>query len=211
MAGKRRYSYDYPRPMVTTDCALLRVSERRLEILLVKRAKAPHKGSWVLPGGFIKMKEPLKDAALRELGEETGIKSVPLLLQLGAYGSPQRDPRGRVISVVFMGIVAGNGVTPSAGDDAAEAAWFPVEKLPGKIGFDHATIIGDALLSLGALESASGILFAFLPKKTFSENDLADVLFAVYGVELKPKDYLAPFVEGKLVRRTRGGEFRFVG
>jgi len=210
MAKKRRYCYDYPRPMVTTDCAVFRVRERKLEVLLVRRAHAPYKGRWVLPGGFIKMREPLEKGAARELAEETGISGIPFLLQLGAYGDPWRDPRGRTVTIAFIGIIAGDGTEPQAGDDAAEAAWYPVEKLPPRLGYDHPTIIGDAILRLAAGGGAGGALFAFLPN-AFSEEELADVLFAVYGVELNPKQYLAPFLKMDLVRRTRGRKYRYAG
>ena len=209
MAGKR-YCYEYPRPMVTTDCVVFRAEARQLEVLLIKRRNTPHKGAWVLPGGFIKMKESLADAALRELAEETGVDEVANLVQLGTYGTPKRDPRGRVITVAFIATVAGSGPTPKAGDDAALAVWYALEKLPGKIGFDHPTLIGDALLALGSRGTQSGILFSFLPKR-FSEAQLADLLFAVYGIKMSAAEFLKPLIEREKVKVFKSGKFRHVG
>jgi 8-oxo-dGTP diphosphatase len=197
--------------MVTVDCVVLRVREQILEMLLIRRGIAPYKGSWALPGGFVKMKEPLEIAALRELGEETGLTDIPFMIQLGAYGEPKRDPRGRVISVAFVALVTDDRSAPSAGDDADDAQWHRVEALPDRLAFDHAAIIGDALRRLAAGGRTSGVLFAFLPGR-FTEEQVGNVLQAVYGVALDPADYLKPFLKGGLVRRLRGGKrYRFTG
>jgi 8-oxo-dGTP diphosphatase len=200
-----KYIYDYPRPMVTTDCVLLRVHEARLEILLVRRAQDPFAGAWALPGGFVEMKESLRDAALRELKEETGLGPPAALLQFGAYGNPKRDPRGRVIGVAFLGILSGKGRKPKAGSDAKKAAWHPVEKLPNRLAFDHADIIGDALLRLGIGGRTGGILFNFLGEK-FTMAQVGEVLRAVYGFKHDPKLYVASFSVVDHVKRVAGGK-----
>ena len=204
MAAKRKFCYDYPRPMVAVDCIALRVREGRLDALLIRRERPPFKGRWALPGGFVKLKESLEESMLRELREETGLGDVPCLIQLGAYGEPRRDPRGRVISVVFIGIVPDRSSEATAGDDAAGASWHPVENLPAKIAFDHVTIIGDALRRLLALGRSSGALFAFLPKR-FTADELKEMLRAVYGVAPGANEYLASFQEMGLVRKVKGG------
>jgi len=196
--------------MVTVDCALLRVAERSLQVLLVQRRSPPCRGSWALPGGFIKMKEPLETAVVRELGEETGLKDISFLTQLAAYGNPGRDPRGRVISVAFLGIAPPAARTPKAGSDAAAAQWQPVEALPRGLAFDHATILAEAVHRLAAGGRSSGILFAFL-RDPFMLRELSDMLFAVYGVELSPPDYLKPFLKRRILRRLKGGAYRFTG
>ena len=211
MARKRRYSYDYPRAMVAVDCVALRLAGERLRVLLIRRGHSPYKGRWALPGGFIKIKETLEATALRELREETGVEDISVLIQLGAYGEPRRDPRGRVIGVAFIGIVPSGRGEATAGDDADGAMWYPIEELPPKIAFDHTTIIGDALGRLLAEARTSGLLFAFLGKH-FTEAEFASLLRAVYGVELGAKEYLAPFRHAGLVKKTKNGrKCRFVG
>jgi len=79
--------------------------------------------------------EELEDAVARELAEETGLTNVPLQ-QIYTFGRCGRDPRGRVITVTFMGIVKGKHQI-KAGDDAAKARWFDIEKLPKDLAFDH--------------------------------------------------------------------------
>lgn len=210
--AKKTYSYDYPRPMVTVDCVLLRVVEGRLEALLVRRKHAPAKDKWALPGGFVGMNEPLEQAVLREVQEETGLEQVSCLTQFGAYGDPKRDPRGRVISIAYIGIIAeGNAADPVAGDDALEAEWHAVEKPPHGMAFDHPTILGDALLRLGVGGRTSGVLFAFLPAR-FTTEQMAAVLNAVYGMKVDARKYLAPFADAQVVKATKDGKaWKYVG
>lgn len=144
----QRYCYEYPRPMVTADCVVVRTRAGAREVLLIRRGKAPMKGRWALPGGFVEETESLEKAALRELREETGLKGARLLAQVGAYGDPGRDPRGRVITVAFLVKVPADAEA-RAGDDAKAARWFPLARLPKALAFDHARILRDALRRLG--------------------------------------------------------------
>jgi 8-oxo-dGTP diphosphatase len=147
----------YRRVAVTVDVLLFSEVDRRLQLLVVKRKNDPFKGRWALPGGFIEPEENLEQAARRELREETGI-NVPRgrLSQLAAYGDPHRDPRGRTVSVAFIG-TAKMRARPAASDDAADARWVEIPKLlrskPG-MAFDHAKIVRDAILCLRAASSA---------------------------------------------------------
>jgi 8-oxo-dGTP diphosphatase len=132
------YTYKYPRPSVTTDAIIIAKVKDQHFILLIERGNEPYKNMWALPGGFIEMDEDLFDACKRELREETGIEKVKLN-EFATFGKPGRDPRGRTISVVFWGLVE-NIIAINAGDDAANAQWFNISKLP-KLAFDHDEII----------------------------------------------------------------------
>ncbi|RMF94338.1 MAG: NUDIX hydrolase, partial [Planctomycetota bacterium] len=149
------YTYDYPRPAVCTDCVVFGVTKAEfathptgneaspLRVLLIRRDREPYAGAWALPGGFMEIDEPPREAAFRELHEETSLRPRELL-PLGAYGAPDRDPRGRTISLVFTAIVELEGSHIHAGDDAREAAWRPARR-PGRLAFDHGGIVRDAL------------------------------------------------------------------
>lgn len=131
------YTYDYPRPAVTTDVLLITQDNPR-KILLIQRRNHPYIGKWALPGGFVDMNEDLKAAALRELNEETGIKGVEIE-QFQTFGAVDRDPRHRTISVVYSGIVK-DEIKCKGRDDAADARWFEINDLP-ELAFDHDEIL----------------------------------------------------------------------
>lgn len=142
MAEKGHYVYDYPRPMVTVDAIVFSEQEGKWQVLLIQRRYDPYAGRWALPGGFVEMDETLEAAAARELFEEAGISGVSLE-QVGAFGAPGRDPRGRSIGVAFWGVAEHGRQTPRADDDAQDAAWFPMDALP-PLAFDHADMVACA-------------------------------------------------------------------
>ncbi len=138
-----KYTYEYPRPALTVDAVLFQKTDNELRILLIERKFAPFQGHWAFPGGFVDMDETAEDAAVRELEEETGLKDVELT-QFKAYSKVNRDPRGRVVSIVFYGVVKDENCELHANDDAKEAKWFPINQLP-KLAFDHEEILRDIL------------------------------------------------------------------
>jgi len=136
------YTYEYPRPAVTTDIILIAEEKDCNYILLIERKFDPFKGCWALPGGFVEMDEDLDTACLRELKEETGIEGVKIKQYLTA-GAVNRDPRGRTISVVYFAEL-NQRIEYTAGDDAAKAKWFNTKMLPD-LAFDHQQILNKFL------------------------------------------------------------------
>ena len=132
------YTYPFPRPAVTVDIIIFRLSCNRPEVLLIERANEPFRGKWALPGGFVDKDEALEDAAARELAEETGLRGI-LLTQMHAFGTPGRDPRGHTVSVVYVGYLP-EGAVAVAGDDAVNTEWFGLEEIP-EMAFDHRKVI----------------------------------------------------------------------
>ena len=127
----------FERPSVTTDILAFTIADdntdnyrkndvQKLKILMVKRKGYPFKDYWALPGGFLNMSESLDECALRELKEETGNEN-PYIEQLYTYGSVERDPRTRVLSTVYLSLIPKDEIKATAGDDAAETAWFSLE------------------------------------------------------------------------------------
>ena len=147
MAEKGKYIYDWPRPMVTVDAAVFSYFQDGPKLLLIQRKNPPFEGQWALPGGFIEMDEELADAAARELSEETGLENIKLE-QIHTFGGIGRDPRGRQITVVFMGIAKEGQTKITAGDDAEKAQWFDINNLPDNMAFDHDDVAAFAIKKL---------------------------------------------------------------
>ena len=139
------YTYDYPRPAVTSDCIVV-TKEAEPKVLLIQRGNEPFKGQWAFPGGFMNMDETTEQCAVRELEEETGLK-VTTIHQIGAYSKVDRDPRGRTVTVAYLAMID-KAEAVSGLDDAAKAQWFPISALP-KLAFDHEEIMRDAKALIG--------------------------------------------------------------
>lgn len=148
-----KYVYKYPRPAVTTDVVVIS-RERRPRVLLIRRKAEPFAGMWAIPGGFVDMDETLEESARRELREETGVH-VGRLEQLATFGAPNRDPRGRTISVVFLTRADADRLKPHAGDDAAEIGWHSLLH-PPPLAFDHAEILACARRRLASKRTQRG-------------------------------------------------------
>lgn len=137
------YSYKYPRPALTVDAIVIArkaVSSPQspASLLLIQRKSDPYKGKWALPGGFVDIHETVKEAAARELKEETGVEGINLE-QFQVFDAPDRDPRERTISVVHYGYT--DKILPVKGsDDAQDAKWFHLNALPD-LAFDHKEVI----------------------------------------------------------------------
>jgi len=180
------YTSEHPPFSVTCDLVLLTVRDGALAVLLVTRGGEPFAGCLALPGGFVEVDEGLEAAAYRELSEEAGIGRRDVILeQLATYGAPGRDPRGRVVSVAWLALGAGLP-QPTAGSDAADARWVPVDVALGsrrRLAFDHRRILTDGVERARAKLEYTGYAAA-LCGEAFTVADLHGVYEAVWGVRL---------------------------
>ena len=175
------YTYEYPRPALTVDCVIFGLDEsHQLKVLLIRRKNDPFAGRWALPGGFVDMDESLEAAALRELEEETGVKNV-FIEQLFTFGAPERDPRGRVVSVAYFALVNLSEHPVEAASDARCVQWFAVDELP-PLAFDHAKILQTAIARLRAKVRYQPIGFELLPEQ-FTLSQLQQLYETILGVD----------------------------
>ncbi len=184
MNPRSRSSSDQER--VTVDIVIFTIRDTELQVLLVRRGIPPFEGSWAIPGGFVLPNESLDDAARRELHEETGVEDV-FLEQLYTFGDPERDPRGRVITVAYYALVSPDRA-PLAGSDAAEARWWPAAHTPAPLAFDHDAIVATALERLRGKLTYTAIGFELLPKK-FTLSQLQRVHEAILGEPLDKRNF----------------------
>jgi 8-oxo-dGTP diphosphatase len=200
---------------VTVDIVIFTIQEGVLKVLLVKRGIPPFAGQSAIPGGFVLEDEDLDQAALRELREETGVSDV-YLEQLYSFGKPDRDPRGRVVTVAYFALISADRKL-KAGSDAAEAAWYPMDDLP-RLAFDHATILNYALERLRNKLEYTTVGFQLLPEK-FTLTELQEVYEAILGKELDKRNFRRKMSVLKILKPLteyrRGGQrpaqlYRFV-
>ena len=173
---------------LTVDLAILTVRAELLQVLVVERAHEPYEGHAALPGGFLRAGEDLREAAERELAEETSLDGARLHLeQLAAYGTPGRDPRGPVVTVAYLAMAPDLPI-PAAGSDARAARWEPVDKARGTLAFDHDQILDDAVERARSRLEYTTLATAFCPD-TFTVSDLRKVYEVVWGMSLDPRNF----------------------
>ena len=203
------YTYDYPRPALTVDIVAFSVQNQKLNVLLIERAEPPFAGMWALPGGFVQIDEDLISAAERELEEETGVQGA-YLEQLYTYGAPERDPRGRVISVAHFALIPSNKpIQSSGGSDAVQAQWHPIHQLP-PLAFDHLEIVNYALRRLRYKLEYSAVGFELLPE-TFTLTEIQHTYEIILGEELDKRNFRRRILQAGIIEATqqmRTGEGR---
>jgi len=171
---------------VTVDIVIFSIRTRELLVLLVKRGVPPFEGEYAIPGGFLRADESLEEAAKRELHEETSVRDV-YLEQLYSFGDPARDPRGRVVTVAYYALVSSDHLDLTAGADAAEAKWVPVDRLP-RLAFDHGKIVAYALERLRNKLEYTTVGFQLLAKK-FTLAELQAVYEAILGKTIDKRNF----------------------
>jgi 8-oxo-dGTP diphosphatase len=132
-----QFENHWRRPSVTCDGIVYKGGK----IALIRRRNEPFKGSYALPGGFANYGEKLEDCVVREVLEETGLRTQVVEL-VGVYSAPGRDPRGHFVTAVYeLRHIRG---ALKAGDDASSATWVSEDDVP-HMAFDHGDIIADFL------------------------------------------------------------------
>lgn len=173
---------------LTVDAIVFGYSKKYgVSVLLIKRKYSPFEGKWAIPGGFVLDTESLETAVTRELSEETGVK-IDYLEQLYTFGQPQRDPRNRVVSVAYFGLVKSSKFGKlKATTDASEAAWFGIDELPN-LAFDHGEILRLAIERLRSKIKYAPIGFELLEKK-FPFSDLEHLYSTLLGRPIDRRNF----------------------
>jgi len=172
---------------VTVDAIVFGYNrDQGISVLLIKRKIEPYIHEWALPGGFVLDHETLEDAVERELKEEAGI-SINYLEQLFTFGKPDRDPRTRIISIAYFGLVKSADYKLFASTDASAADWFNIYELP-KLAFDHKDIVEKAIARLRAKITYEPIGFELMDEK-FLFSDLEQLYMKLLGHDIDRRNF----------------------
>jgi 8-oxo-dGTP diphosphatase len=222
-------SYDpgrFERPSVAVDLILMSVVEGTPAALLVRRDEHPHLGAWALPGGFVGIDESLDLAARRLLASKARMDAA-YVEQLYTFGAVDRDPRTRIISVAYFALLPpmrfaaalkaapelalAELVVPWSGETGGPVEACSAEGQALPLAFDHADMLGLAVLRLRGKLDYSGVAFALLPER-FTLRALQDVHEAILGTRLnKPAFRRRMLDSGRLEatgERETGASFR---
>lgn len=172
--------------LLSVDAVVFGYEAENISVLLIKRKYEPFKGQWAIPGGFVTNDESLEQAVERELFEETGVK-INYLEQLYTFGKPDRDPRGRVVSVAYFGLVRPNSFRIHASTDAEQVQWFNIKDLP-QLAFDHKDILKTAIARLQAKITYEPIGFELLDTK-FPFSDLEKLYTTLLGRPIDRRNF----------------------
>ena len=202
----KAHVYQYPKADNTSDAVVfgLDLDARSLKVLLIERGnpEEPYYGFWALPGGFINMNEDLATCARRELVEETQV-DLAHLEQLYTFSAPDRDPRGRVISVAYWALVRPGDMRPVAADDAKKAAWFSIEDLPG-LAFDHREILDTALRRIRGKIRYEPVGVHLLPE-SFTLAELQSLYEIILNASIDRRNFrkkLKPLIDAGVFQKT---------
>ncbi len=201
-------SSKFERPSLTVDVVVFSLREAALQLLVIRRGIAPFKGRFALPGGFVLPRETVEQAAARELEEETSLSGL-YLEQLYTFSEPDRDPRGRVVSVAHLALLPADRIdTVKGGSDAREATWVPASEALAKradgkkfLAFDHDRIAAMALERLRGKLEYTTLAFQLLPAE-FTLSEAQRVYESILGRPLDKVTFRRRIAAMELVRET---------
>jgi 8-oxo-dGTP diphosphatase len=192
---------------VTVDVVIFTLRDDDLRVLLARRGRPPHQGMWAIPGGLVQLDEPLEDAAMRRLEEETGLIDV-YLEQLYTFGEPDRDPRDRIITVAYFALVPPADELPSV-ETRENVRWWSIYDLP-PVAFDHDQVLSYALTRLRYKLEYTAVGFELLPEE-FSLSELQTVYEIVLGEKLDKRNFRRKILSARVIvpsGRYRTGDGR---
>jgi 8-oxo-dGTP diphosphatase len=186
---------------VAADVVIFTVKNEELKVLLIKMKKEPYLGYWAAPGGIINPDESVEEAARRHLCDKTGVDNV-YLEQLYTFGSLDRDPFGRVVSVAYFALIPSEGIDLKTSTDYDDVAWFGVHGLP-KLAYDHLQMINHALQRLQSKLGYTNVVYSLLPER-FTLTELQKMYELILQRKLDKRNFRRKFLSLGLAEKVVG-------
>jgi 8-oxo-dGTP diphosphatase len=189
----------YKNPALAVDLVVFGYHEQTLSVLLLNRKEAPFKDQWTLPGAFLQMEESFREAGSRILQTKLGMDDV-YMEQLYTFDDPERDPRGRVISVAYYALINPRRFAITAGKMANDVQWFNVKKIP-TLGFDHKSIFTTALQRLKSKILYHPVGFELLDE-LFTMTELHDLYECILGISIDRRNFSRKILAAEFIINT---------
>lgn len=189
----------FDRPSVTVDVVIFSFIDNNLKVLLVERDEAPYAEKLALPGSFVRINESLDEAAARALADETGLKDV-YSEQLYTFGTPDRDPRTRVITIAYFALIPYSLIQQYPDKQSPKAQWISMFNLPD-LAFDHGEIAHYALTRLRYKLEYSSVGFQLLPD-VFTLTELQRAYEIILVETLDKRNFRRKILAAKVLKET---------
>ena len=197
----------HPMPFTRLEIAVLSLVDGKLQVLLARRAEAPHAGKWALPGGVLRidLDDSLDAAAQRVMRERLGM-DLPFLRPLCAVGGPKRDPRAPwALSIVYRALAPAEMVKPTAGKRIEKLTWRGVDEAMAdkSMAFDHAALVARAVAATRAEIEQLELPIGFLPGQ-FTLGELQSTCEQLLGRRLDKSSFRRKLADRELVAPVEG-------
>jgi ADP-ribose pyrophosphatase YjhB (NUDIX family) len=195
--------HDFDMPLVSVDVAIFTILNKKLQVLVVKRANHPAKGKWALPGGFIDLSQDksLNDTAHRKLREKTGIDA-PYLEQVGTEGSETRDPRAWSITVTYFALLSHDSVTFDPDPTSELVEWMPIDEAQNTdLAFDHSSLLQQCFERLKNKVRYTALPVNLMPT-SFTLTELQTVFEIILGQPIAKKAFRRRLLDAGILAET---------
>ena len=189
---------EFQKVLLSVDCIIFGFDNNKLKILIGRRQLDPGRGEWSLYGGFVRNDESLDEAANRTLAELTGLNKL-YMRQVGAFGSIDRDPGERVVSVAYYALINVNDYDDKLRQEHG-VEWVEVEKLPTMYS-DHNLMVNRARKLMREKIKTQPISFQLLPP-LFTLTQLQRLFEAVIGEEVDKRNFRKRIKEMDYIEKT---------
>lgn len=171
-----------------------------IKVLLIKRSNEPYYGKWALVGGALYNDEEIKDGALREIKEKSGIENIDLNL-CNVFGKIDRSPIMRMVGISYLGVVDIDKVNILRKTRKTDNAnWFPITEIPN-LAYDHNEILDDAIIHLKELIMRTNILKSLFPNY-FTLPELKKVYESILGINLDRRNFRKKLLTQNIIEPT---------
>ncbi len=189
----------YKNPSLAVDLVVFGYQDNKLSVLLLNRNEEPFKNEWTLPGGFVKMEDSFEHTCTNILANKLGLTKL-YLEQLYTFDDPERDPRGRVISVAYYSLINPEKFKIVAGSMANDVKWFEVKKMP-KLAFDHKKIFATAMKRLQSKILYFPLGFELLDD-LFTMSELHQLYECILDVEIDRRNFSRKILDADFIINT---------